>query len=191
MLFQESANSFSYNCTLWSIFGPCLCTKSCKTTFYAHLSRIWKLTRFMHFIRKVFATKILLSGKFSLFVTLTKIWWIGLQKHPDDLQWTPQIVKGGEVRRPIANFHFFGILPLVSFFFAKFFWAPSSTTPPPKKKKCVISILHLSLLKAILVALKEVAIGSVHPSMVEKITCFQNTSMYGFPHFWITSPSQA
>ena len=34
---------------------------------YAHLSRIWKL---MRFIRKVFTTKILLSGKFSLFVTL-------------------------------------------------------------------------------------------------------------------------
>ena len=45
-------------------------TKSCKTTFYAHLSRIWKFTWFTRFIRKVFATKILLSGKFSLFVTL-------------------------------------------------------------------------------------------------------------------------
>ena len=55
---------------LWSIFGPCWCTKSCKTTFYAHLSRIWKLARFTRFIRKVFATKILLSGKFLLFVTL-------------------------------------------------------------------------------------------------------------------------
>ena len=60
---------------LWSIFGPCLCTKSCKTTFYAHLSRIWKLTRFTRFIRKVFATNILLSGKFSLFVTLISHWW--------------------------------------------------------------------------------------------------------------------
>ena len=40
---------------LWSIFGPCWCTKSCKTTFYAHLSRIWKLARFTCFIRKVFA----------------------------------------------------------------------------------------------------------------------------------------
>ena len=30
---------------LWSIFGPCWCTKSCKTTFYAHLSRIWKFLR--------------------------------------------------------------------------------------------------------------------------------------------------
>ena len=40
-----------------------------------HLSRIWKLTRFTHFIRKVFATKILLSGKFSLFVTLND-WYI-------------------------------------------------------------------------------------------------------------------
>ena len=44
--------------------------KSCKTTFNAHLLRIWTLTRFTRFIRKVFATKILLSGKFSLFVTL-------------------------------------------------------------------------------------------------------------------------
>ena len=42
---------------LWSIFGPCLCTKSCKTTFYAHLSRIWKLTGFTHFIRKVLQQK--------------------------------------------------------------------------------------------------------------------------------------
>ena len=55
---------------LWSIFGPCWCTKSCKTTFYAHLSRIWKLARFTRFIRKVFATKILLSGQLSLFATL-------------------------------------------------------------------------------------------------------------------------
>ena len=55
---------------LWSIFGPCSCTTSCKTTFHAHLSRIWKLTWFTHFIRKVFATKILQSGKFLLFVTL-------------------------------------------------------------------------------------------------------------------------
>ena len=67
-----SANSFSYKCTLWSIFGPCLCIKSCKPTFYAHLSRIWKLTQFTRFIRKVFATKILLSGKFSLFLTLAE-----------------------------------------------------------------------------------------------------------------------
>ena len=48
---------------LWSIFGPCWCTKSCKTIFYAHLSRIWKLARFTRVIRKVFAAKILLSGK--------------------------------------------------------------------------------------------------------------------------------
>ena len=61
---------------LWSIFGPCWCTKSCKTTFYAHLSRIWKLARFTRFIRKVFATKILLSGKFLLFATLRYIYSI-------------------------------------------------------------------------------------------------------------------
>ena len=42
----------------------------CKHTFYAYLSRIWKMMQFTGFIRKVFATKILLSGKFSLFVTL-------------------------------------------------------------------------------------------------------------------------
>ena len=57
---------------LWSIFGPCWCTKSCKTTFYAHLLRIWKLARFTRFIRKIFVTKILLSGKFSFFLTLIK-----------------------------------------------------------------------------------------------------------------------
>ena len=42
-------------------------------TFYGHLSRIRKLTRFTRFIRKVWATNILLSGKFSLFLTL---WWL-------------------------------------------------------------------------------------------------------------------
>ena len=52
------------------IFGQFLCLISCKHTFYGHLSRIRKLTRFTRFIRKVFATKILLSGKTSLFVTL-------------------------------------------------------------------------------------------------------------------------
>ena len=44
--------------------------KICKHTFYAYVSRIWKLMQFTCFIRKVFATKILLSGKFLLFVTL-------------------------------------------------------------------------------------------------------------------------
>ena len=43
----------------------------CKHTFYAYLSRIWKMMQFMGFIRKVFATKILLSGKFSPFLTLS------------------------------------------------------------------------------------------------------------------------
>ena len=42
----------------------------CKHTFYAYLSQIWKMMQFTGFIRKVFATKILLSGKFLLFVTL-------------------------------------------------------------------------------------------------------------------------
>ena len=67
-----SANSFPYKCTLWSIFGPFLCLRSCKNTFYGHLSQIRKLTRFTRVIRKVFATKILLSGKFLLFLTLRK-----------------------------------------------------------------------------------------------------------------------
>ena len=44
-----------------------LCTKSCKTTFYAHLSRIWKLTRFTRFIRKVFATKSCCPENFRFF----------------------------------------------------------------------------------------------------------------------------
>ena len=45
--------------------------KICKYTLYfAYVKRIWKLTRFTHFICKVFATKILLYGKFSLFLTL-------------------------------------------------------------------------------------------------------------------------
>ena len=44
--------------------------KICKHTFYANLSQIWKFTRF---IRKVFATKILLSGKFSIFLTLSDV----------------------------------------------------------------------------------------------------------------------
>ena len=35
-----SANSFPYKCTLWSIFGPFLCLRSCKHTFYGHLSQI-------------------------------------------------------------------------------------------------------------------------------------------------------
>ena len=48
--------------------------KICKHTFYANLSQIWKFTRF---IRKVFATKILLSGKFSLFVTLDSLFQLG------------------------------------------------------------------------------------------------------------------
>ena len=37
--------------------GVRIIKKSCITTFYAHLSRTWKLTRFTRFIRKVFATK--------------------------------------------------------------------------------------------------------------------------------------
>ena len=44
--------------------------KICKHTFYTYLSRIWKMMQFTGFIRKVFVTKILLSGKFSFFVTL-------------------------------------------------------------------------------------------------------------------------
>ena len=51
---------------IWTI----VMLKICKNTFYTYLSRIWKMMQFTRFIRKVFATKILLSGKFSLFVTL-------------------------------------------------------------------------------------------------------------------------
>ena len=43
--------------------------KICKHTFYAYLSRIRKMMQF--FIRKVFATKILLSGKLLFFLTLS------------------------------------------------------------------------------------------------------------------------
>ena len=46
------------------------CLKFAKKIFYAYLPWIWKLTRFTRFIWKVFVTKILLSGKFSLFQTL-------------------------------------------------------------------------------------------------------------------------
>ena len=42
----------------------------CKHTFYVYLSRIWKMMQFTGLIRKVFATKILLFGKFSPFLTL-------------------------------------------------------------------------------------------------------------------------
>ena len=42
----------------------------CKHTFYAYLSRFWKMMQFTGLIRKVFTTKILLSGKFSPFLTL-------------------------------------------------------------------------------------------------------------------------
>ena len=56
---------------IWEVSGW---LRSCKCTFYGHLSRIRKLTRF---IRKVFATKILLSRKFSLFVTLMIVYHQG------------------------------------------------------------------------------------------------------------------
>ena len=47
--------------------------KICKHTFYAYFSQIWKLMHFTRFIRKVFATKIMLSGKFSFFLTLVLV----------------------------------------------------------------------------------------------------------------------
>ena len=53
---------FSYKCTPWSIFGPRLCIKFANTLF-THICREFK--KF-----KVFATKILLSWKFLLFLTL-------------------------------------------------------------------------------------------------------------------------
>ena len=51
-----------------------LMLKICKHTMYAYVSRIRKLTRFTRLIRKVFVTKILLSGKFSPFLTLGIGW---------------------------------------------------------------------------------------------------------------------
>ena len=48
---------------IWTI----VMLKICKHTFYAFVLRNWTMMQFMRFIRKVFATKILLSGKFSLF----------------------------------------------------------------------------------------------------------------------------
>ena len=71
----QNVLNYHYKCTLWSTFGPFLCLRSCKHTFYRHLSRIRKLTRFTRFIWKVFVTKILLSGKFSLFLTLPSIYF--------------------------------------------------------------------------------------------------------------------
>ena len=55
----------------------------CNHTFYAYLSRIWKMMQFTGFIRKVFGTKILLSGKFLPFLTLvnTKHQMLPLNKH--------------------------------------------------------------------------------------------------------------
>ena len=48
---------------IWTI----VVLKICKHTFNAYLLRIWKLMHFTRFIQKVFATKIMLSGKFSFF----------------------------------------------------------------------------------------------------------------------------
>ena len=83
------------------MFGPCLCTKSCKTTFYAHLSRILELIRFTPFIRKFFATKILLSGKFLLFVTLqwTFLYYKTFALHHENEKLQTQSLKlcGGDI----------------------------------------------------------------------------------------------
>ena len=60
---------------IWTI----VMLKICKHTFYAYLSRIWKLMQITRFIQKVFATKILLSRKFLLFLILERcylhFWW--------------------------------------------------------------------------------------------------------------------
>ena len=60
----------SYKCTLWSIFGPLLCLKFATTLFTRICREFEKMMQFTGLIRKVFATKILLSGKFSPFLTL-------------------------------------------------------------------------------------------------------------------------
>ena len=56
------------------VFVFVLMLKIGKHTLFAYVSRIRKLTRFTRLIRKVFATKILLSGKFLLFLTLGIGW---------------------------------------------------------------------------------------------------------------------
>ena len=56
MLFQESANSFSDKCTLWNIFGPCLCV------FVANL----KIDAIYVFYQESFCYE-KLSGKFLFF----------------------------------------------------------------------------------------------------------------------------
>ena len=63
----QNVLNYHYKCTLWSTFGPFLCLRSCKHTFYRHLSRIRKLTQFMRFIWKVFATKSCCPESFCFF----------------------------------------------------------------------------------------------------------------------------
>ena len=63
----QNVLNYHYKCTPWSTFGPFLCLRSCKHTFYRHLSRIRKLTRFTRFIWKVFATKSCCPESFHFF----------------------------------------------------------------------------------------------------------------------------
>ena len=51
---------------IWTI----VIIKICKHTFYAYLSQIWKMMQYTHYIRIVFASKILLSRKILFFFWL-------------------------------------------------------------------------------------------------------------------------
>ena len=70
----QNVLNYHYKCTPWSTFGPFLCLRSCKHTFYRHLSRIRKLTRFTRFIWKVFATKSCCPESFHSFWLWLAIW---------------------------------------------------------------------------------------------------------------------
>ena len=64
ILYPHNMQSVRMN---WKLSGW---SKKCRDeleSFYAYFLHIWKLMQFTRFVWKVFATKILLSGKFSLF----------------------------------------------------------------------------------------------------------------------------
>lgn len=72
-----SANSFSYKCTLWSIFGPCLCIKSCKPTFTPICREFENLSDLRALSRKLLRQKSCYPESFRFFWLY---WWqhIGL-----------------------------------------------------------------------------------------------------------------
>ena len=73
--------------------------KICKHTFYAYLSRIWKMMQFTGLIRKVFVTKILLSGKFSPFLTLIIVLW-------SSCLWVTEGWKKPNLQKSTVGYHF-------------------------------------------------------------------------------------